>query len=809
MKKILGDEFSFFGNGDDTLLPAAAALVGFAAKPADPVSAPSFLDAANNVLQAGALTVSSFDVAASNGTFMTTTLGSGHMSASAEPAANNGSKYGSSGAGPTGGAFAANSQPAFQNDPQSGVTGGAFPNPETVTLAGSGLVFVNTYGAGVTDPFHTAIIYAEHELQSDFTNSVTIRVSFDFGDAHGFLAYNSFFNTVRPDYTTLKNALSSHATSPDDIAAINAFPAAAPSNTHSSSSTTGFLVAAGMARVLGLAGASSSIDDALILGSGFTWNFDPNNRSAGGYDAIGAIEHEISEGGMGRVGGLGYQNNTWAPMDLFRFTSAGQRDYTGGQDGVTTYFSPDGANPDLTHPFHNSVNAQGTFDGADPADWQVGGDSFGFGSQGVPGLLSATDLRVMDVLGWTKSNSVSISDATITEGNSGSQVMTFTVTRSGGTAAFAVNFVTSDGSAFTGDGDYNGTSGTLNFGVGVNTQPISVTINGDTKFEANETFSVNLSGVTNGATISDGLGIGTIINDDAAFAPATFQLAAFAPGAGGWSSENQYPRAVADVSGDGMADIVGFGANGVIVSLATGNGQFGSLTSGIGNFGYLAGAGGWTSQDQYPRLLGDVDGDGKADIIGFGANGVIVSLATGNGHFAAPVVGINNFGFLAGAGGWTSENQYPRLVADVNGDHMADIVGFGANGVIVSLATGNGHFAAPVAGIDNFAFNAGAGGWTSEDQYPRLLADIDGDHMADIVGFGANGVIVSLATGNGHFAAPVAGISDFAFNAGGWVSQDMYPRALGDVNGNGAADIIGFGQAGIYEALSNGGFHLA
>jgi hypothetical protein len=144
------------------------------------------------------------------------------------------------------------------DSPQSDIATFAFPNPETVTLTGSGMVFVNTYGAGVNDAFHTAIIYAENELQSHFTNAVTLRVSFDFGDAHGFLAYNSFFNTVRPNYATLTNALSTHATTADDIAAVNAFPATVPSNAHSSSSTTGFLVAAGMARILGLAGPSGT-----------------------------------------------------------------------------------------------------------------------------------------------------------------------------------------------------------------------------------------------------------------------------------------------------------------------------------------------------------------------------------------------------------------------------------------------------------------------------------------------------------------------------------------------------------------------
>jgi hypothetical protein len=291
--------------------------------------------------------------------------------------------------------------------------------------------------------------------------------------------------------------------------------------------------------------------------------------------------------------------------------------------------------------------------------------------------------------------SISINDVSIAEGDNGTKVATFTVTRSGGAEPFAVNFATSDGSATVADHDYAATAGTLNFAAGVNTQTISVTINGDSWFEGNETFFVNLSGATNGATVSDGQGIGTIGNDDPVFAPVTAPIAAFNT-TNGWTSFNQYPRAVVDVNGDGMADIVGFGGDRVIVSLATGGGHFGPLTAGIDNFGFNAAGGGWVSQDQYPRLVADVNGDHMADIVGFGANGTIVSLATGNGHFASPVAGIQNYGFLAAGGGWASEDQYPRQLADVNGDGMADIVGFGADGVIVSLATGSGHFASPV-----------------------------------------------------------------------------------------------------------------
>ena len=286
----------------------------------------------------------------------------------------------------------------------------------------------------------------------------------------------------------------------------------------------------------------------------------------------------------------------------------------------------------------------------------------------------------------------------------------------------------------------------------------------------------------------------SLATSDGHFAAPTDQIGNFGVAAGGWIDQNHYPRELADVNGDGMADIVGFGAGGVSVSLATGDGHFAAPTDQIGNFGVAAG--GWIDQNHYPRELADVNGDGMADIVGFGAGGVSVSLATGNGHFAAPTDQIGNFGVAAG--GWIDQNQYPRELADVNGDGMADIVGFGAGGVSVSLATGNGHFAAPTDQIGNFG--VAAGGWSNQDQYPRLLADVNGDGMADIVGFSAGGVNVSLATGNGHFAAPTFEQSAFGVVAGGWSSENQFPRNLGDVDGDGMADIVGFGANGVQVA---------
>ena len=82
------------------------------------------------------------------------------------------------------------------------------------------------------------------------------------------------------------------------------------------------------------------------------------------------------------------------------------------------------------------------------------------------------------------------------------------------------------------------------------------------------------------------------------------------------------------------------------------------------------------------------------------------------------------------------------------------------------------------------AFSPNAGGWSSDDTYPRELADVNADGRADIVGFGNAGVWVSLATAGGHFAAPTFELNAFGVNAGGWSSNDSLPaRACGRKRG--------------------------
>jgi microcystin-dependent protein len=315
------------------------------------------------------------------------------------------------------------------------------------------------------------------------------------------------------------------------------------------------------------------------------------------------------------------------------------------------------------------------------------------------------------------------------------------------------------------------------------------------------------SGVTIGSQLGANFPTVTAAELPTAFASSTFQLSAFGPGAGGWSSDDTYRRKVADVNGviagTRMADIVGFSSAGVFVSLATGGGHFAMPTFELAAFG--VDAGGWSSDNIYPRKLADVNGDTRADIVAFSSAGVFESLATAGGHFAAPTFELAAFG--TNAGGWSSDDTYPRKLADVNGDGMADIVGFSSVGVFESLATAGGHFAMPT--FELAAFGTTAGGWSSDNTYPRALADVNGDGSADIVGFGQAGVYVSLATGGGDFAMPTFELAAFGTNAGGWTSQDLYPRTLADVNADHMADIVGFGQAGVFVSLATGGGHFA
>src|SRR5262249_33488500 len=174
----------------------------------------------------------------------------------------------------------------------------------------------------------------------------------------------------------------------------------------------------------------------------------------------------------------------------------------------------------------------------------------------------------------------------------------------------------------------------------------------------------------------------------------------------GWRV-SKHVRATGDINGDKLEDVVGFGDAGVYRALSTASG-FGPATFVVADFGYDQG---WRV-DRHVRLLADVNGDGRKDIVAFGNDGVWLSLATPGGFFTPPAFVVAGFGENQG---WTLD-KHIRTTADVNGDGKQDIVGFGDDGVWVALSTGNG-FSTPQFVLAGFAYFAG--GW-QVDRHPRL-----------------------------------------------------------------------------------------
>ncbi|MDC0721004.1 FG-GAP repeat domain-containing protein [Nannocystis bainbridge] len=256
--------------------------------------------------------------------------------------------------------------------------------------------------------------------------------------------------------------------------------------------------------------------------------------------------------------------------------------------------------------------------------------------------------------------------------------------------------------------------------------------------------------------------------------------------AAGWRVE-RHPRLLGDVDGDGRDDIVGFGEQGVLVALSNGD-RFGEPEPWVDNYSY---SNGWRV-DKHPRFLVDMNADDRADIVGFGAGGVFVSLSTGSA-FLPPKLWIDQFTITRG---WRID-RHPRFLADVDADDRPDIVGFGNGGVHVARSTGAA-FEPSALWLDDLGYEQG---WRV-DRNPRQVADVDADGRADVIGFGDDGVFVARAADD-RFTAAALWLTDFG-NDQGW-RPDQHLRLLGDVDGDDRPDIVGFGASSTLLSFARSG----
>ncbi|MBI2597071.1 VCBS repeat-containing protein [Candidatus Daviesbacteria bacterium] len=216
---------------------------------------------------------------------------------------------------------------------------------------------------------------------------------------------------------------------------------------------------------------------------------------------------------------------------------------------------------------------------------------------------------------------------------------------------------------------------------------------------------------------------------------------------------NPYGVAIGDLNGDGKADLATANSNSIsnTVSVFTNKGD-GTFNATV-NYG--------TGSNPLGVAIGDVNGDGKADLAVTNSGSDTVSVLTnqGNGTFNAKV------DYTAGS--------YPFNIAigDLNGDGKADLAVANRYSYTVSVFTNKG----------DGTFNTKVDYTTGTDPRSVAIGDLNGDGKADLAVANYEGPTVSvfINKGDGRFNAKV----DYG------TGTNPFSVAIGDLNGDGKADL--------------------
>lgn len=180
-------------------------------------------------------------------------------------------------------------------------------------------------------------------------------------------------------------------------------------------------------------------------------------------------------------------------------TATAGADYTAASGSLTF------ASADTSKTFTVSLTGDSAYEGAESL----------FANLSAPtnGAVLADGSALVTLIDDDAAPAFTVNDPTVAENGSS---LTFTVTKSGTTAlTHGLSYASADGSA-TAAADYTGVSSTLSFAPADATKTITVSLLDDSTYEGNEAFTIGLSGATNGATIADSSGQGTLTENEAA-----------------------------------------------------------------------------------------------------------------------------------------------------------------------------------------------------------------------------------------------------------------------------------------------------